>query len=167
MNSEFQNLGFAIAPQVIDLATRGILLHELGEVARAGRRRILALPAIAEFAASRGVIDLVSDYLGSRPTPIRAIYFDKSPDNNWFVSWHQDLTIAVRERADVAGFGPWSTKDGIPHVQPPVEVLEKMLAMRIHFDDTDDSNGGLRLLPGSHHFGRLSSEQIRMNSFVP
>jgi hypothetical protein len=70
---------------------------------------------------------------------VRAIYFDKSSDANWLVPWHQDLTLALRERLESPGFGPWSVKDGIPHVQPPVELLERMLTVRIHFDDADES----------------------------
>jgi ectoine hydroxylase-related dioxygenase (phytanoyl-CoA dioxygenase family) len=93
--------------------------------------------------------------------PVRAIYFDKSAEANWLVPWHQDLTIAVRDAAEVPGFGPWSTKDGIPHVQPPAELLERMLTVRLHLDDADATNGALRVLPGSHRFGRLPPERIK------
>lgn len=92
---------------------------------------------------------------------MRAIYFDKSPDANWLVAWHQDLTIAVRERVEAAGFGPWSMKGGVPHVQPPMEMLERMITVRLHLDDADAGNGALRVLPGSHRFGRLSTEKIQ------
>src|SRR5205807_4301579 len=92
---------------------------------------------------------------------VRAIYFDKSPEANWLVSWHQDLTLALRARAEVPGFGPWSTKDGIPHVQPPVELLQQMLSVRLHLDDADESNGALRVLPGSHRCERLAPARIR------
>ncbi len=92
---------------------------------------------------------------------MRAIYFDKSPETNWRVAWHQDLTIAVQTEADISGFGPWSTKDGIPHVQPPIALLEKMLTIRLHLDDTDETNGALRVLPETHRLGRLSSERIQ------
>jgi ectoine hydroxylase-related dioxygenase (phytanoyl-CoA dioxygenase family) len=107
------------------------------------------------------MLDLVRPHLPSEPRPVRAIYFDKSPQTNWLVSWHQDLTLAVRARAEHPGFGPWSVKDGIPHVQPPVELLQQMLTVRLHLDDADESNGALRVLPGSHCLGRLSSERIQ------
>jgi ectoine hydroxylase-related dioxygenase (phytanoyl-CoA dioxygenase family) len=96
-----------------------------------------------------------------RAFPIRAIYFDKSPAANWLVPWHQDLTLVLRSHAEVRGFGQWSVKDGVPHVQPPVEVLEQMLTVRLHLDDADESNGALRVLPGSHRLGRLSPGQIQ------
>ena len=92
---------------------------------------------------------------------VRAIYFDKSADANWLVPWHQDLTLALRERADVEGFGPWSVKEGVPHVQPPVDYLRRMLTVRLHLDDADESNGALRVLPGSHADGRLGAGRIQ------
>ncbi len=103
---------------------------------------------------------LIRPHLPAEPIPVRAIYFDKSPDANWFVGWHQDLTIALRARAEVPGFSRWTVKDGIPHAQPPVEFLERMLTVRLHLDDADDSNGALRVLPGSHGFGILSSGRM-------
>jgi ectoine hydroxylase-related dioxygenase (phytanoyl-CoA dioxygenase family) len=74
--------------------------------------------------------------------------------------WHQDLTIAVREKREAEGFGPWSFKDGVAHVQPPVRVLEQMLTLRLHLDDCDENNGPLRVLRGSHQSGKLSSSEI-------
>ena len=92
--------------------------------------------------------------------PVRAILFDKTPSANWKVVWHQDLTIAVRERGVVSGFGPWSEKEGVVHVQPPIELLERMLAVRVHLDDCGADNGPVRVLPASHRVGRLSGEAI-------
>jgi ectoine hydroxylase-related dioxygenase (phytanoyl-CoA dioxygenase family) len=51
-------------------------------------------------------------------------------------------------------------KEGVVHVQPPVEVLQRMLTVRIHLDDTDGENGALRVIAGTHQMGRLTSEQI-------
>ena len=91
---------------------------------------------------------------------MRAIWFNKSAEANWLVAWHQDLAIAVRERVDVPGFEAWSVKEGVPHVQPPAEVLQRMLTVRIHLDDADGENGALRVIAGTHRLGRLSAEQI-------
>ena len=81
---------------------------------------------------------------------VRGILFDKTPDANWLVPWHQDLSIAVRERRYVPGFGPWSVKAGVHHVQPPGEILDQMLTVRIHLDACPAENGPLRVIPGSH-----------------
>jgi len=84
---------------------------------------------------------------------VRAILFDKTPDSNWSVTWHQDLTITVDHRASVDGFGPWSVKAGIVHVRPPTSVLEHMLTLRIHLDPCGVENGALQVIPESHRLG--------------
>jgi ectoine hydroxylase-related dioxygenase (phytanoyl-CoA dioxygenase family) len=153
--------GFAIIPDIINREERQTLLAALGPVSGAGRRGLLRDTKVAALAHSPRLLGLVRPHLPAEPLPVRAIYFDKSPDANWLVPWHQDLTLALREQGEVSGFGPWSMKDEVPHVQPPVELLEKMLTIRLHLDDTDESNGALRVLPGSHRLGRLSANQIK------
>jgi ectoine hydroxylase-related dioxygenase (phytanoyl-CoA dioxygenase family) len=124
------------------------------------RNLLEMVPAVDELARSTAVRDLVACSLGPSAIPVRAILFDKTPGANWLVPWHQDLTIAVRRRANVAAYGPWSIKGGVPHVQPPVAILEAMLALRIHLDPCDETNGALRVLPGTHRLGRLAPESI-------
>jgi ectoine hydroxylase-related dioxygenase (phytanoyl-CoA dioxygenase family) len=92
--------------------------------------------------------------------PVRATLFDKAPGANWLLPWHQDLTICVDARKDVPGYGRWTKKAGIWHVQPPVPILERMLAIRIHLDNCDEANGVLRILPGTHTLGRLTASEI-------
>ena len=152
--------GFALARSFLDSSSRAMLDSALGPITTAGSRGLLGVPQIAALARSPQILDLVRPHLPGEPATVRAIYFEKSPDANWFVGWHQDLTIALRARAEVPGFGLWTVKDGIPHAQPPVELLERMLTVRLHLDDADASNGALRALPGSHRFGILSSERM-------
>lgn len=97
----------------------------LGRLPTAGRRGLLGIPEIARLATSARLIGLVRPHLAAEPRPVRSIFFDKTPQSNWSVAWHQDPTIAVRDRGEVEGFGPWSVKEGIPHVQPPVELLSR------------------------------------------
>jgi hypothetical protein len=158
---QVEQLGFAVSPQVIGPDAQQALLSSLGPVAAAGRRGLLAEPTVAALTRSSQLLDIVRPHLPAEPLPVRVIYFDKSPEANWLVPWHQDLTLALQSRADVPGFGPWSVKDGIPHVQPPIACLERMLTLRLHLDDTDETNGALRVLPGSHRLGRLSSSEIQ------
>lgn len=91
---------------------------------------------------------------------VRGILFDKTPGANWLVAWHQDLTICVQDKHEVPGYGPWSVKHGVPHVQPPVSLLEKMLTLRLHLDETRAANGALKTVPGSHRHGRLLAGQV-------
>jgi hypothetical protein len=103
-------------------------------------------PGVRALATSAPVRTVAEAALGPHCFAVRGILFDKTPDANWKVIWHQDLTVAVRARAAVAGFGPWSEKAGVPHVQPPVDVLEQMVAVRVHLDDCGPDNGPVRVL---------------------
>jgi hypothetical protein len=117
-----------------------------------------AVRALARGAAMRALVDPV---LGAGAVPVRALLFDKTPGANWKVAWHQDLSIAVAGRVEVPGFGPWSAKAGVQHVQPPVELLRDLLTVRLHLDDCGPDNGPLLVLPGSHAAGVLSPEAVR------
>ncbi len=76
------------------------------------------------------------------------------------MKWHQDLTISVKERFDLPGYGPWSVKVGVPHVLPPLEVMRSIIAARIHLDPCSLDNGALNVLPGSHSKGKLEEAEI-------
>ena len=126
-----------------------------------GIRNLLNLcPAVRRLAQDQHIKPIAETVLGPGARVVRAIYFDKLPAANWKVVWHQDLTITVAKKIDVDGFTAWSTKARIVHVQPPVSVLESILTLRISLDDSDESNGGLRVIPGSHRTGRLNDFQI-------
>lgn len=168
MKDGVHNLGFALLPKIITQDVADDLVSRLGVVAGAGRRGMLSHPLVRSLAESDSLLGAVRPFVPSYPRPVRAIYFDKVPGASWIVPWHQDLTISVTHRSDVAGFGPWSTKDGLIHVQPPVSILEDMITVRIHLDDTDETNGALRVLPRSHTRGRLTTQDIeRLRSEIP
>ena len=167
----FHAAGFAIIPELIDAGRIEPILAELAlldgvdTVRRRGQtfamRNVLERVAtIAELAASPEVRSLVERILGAGCFAVRGILFDKIAAANWHVAWHQDLTIAVRRRLDVPGFGPWSLKAGVPHVQPPLAVLERMVTVRIHLDECTELNGPLRVIRGSHRLGRLDAAGI-------
>jgi hypothetical protein len=164
--------GYAVLPGFLSSETVTVALDALaiaridnGGSQRAGKafgiRDLLnVVPFTRELANSSSCRSVVEPILGSAARVVRGIYFDKHKDANWKVAWHQDMTIAVRERLDLDGYGPWSIKAGFHHVQPPASVLENMLTLRIHLDHADESNGALRVLPGTHKFGRLNASQI-------
>lgn len=91
---------------------------------------------------------------------IRSLLFNKTPEVNWPVAWHQDRTISVQEKIEVSGYGPWTVKEGIPHVQPPITLLENMATVRVHLDPAPSENGALHVIPGSHNLGFISREEI-------
>ena len=161
MNQHLEQHGFAIVPKVLAADDLQSLSATLGSPEAAGRRGLLAEPAVAHFAHSARLMDLVRPHLPVEPRPVRAIYFNKSVETNWLVAWHQDLTIAVAQQVEVPGYTAWSVKNGVPHVQPPVELLQNMLTVRVHLDDCDETNGALRVLSGTHKLGRLAADQIQ------
>ena len=101
---------------------------------------------------------IVSDRLGGSVRPVRAIAFDKSASKNWALGWHQDRTICVKRREDVAGYGPWTLKQGVVHVQPPFEITARMATVRIHLDAVDEANAPLRIALGTHLIGKVADD---------
>src|SRR5580692_12412693 len=151
--------GFAIVPACLDEAIVELLSKQFDDT-RHPERSLLSVPSVRTLALSRPVREIVEAILGPECFAVRGIFFNKTRSSNWKVVWHQDLTIAVRERIDVQGFGPWTTKDGALHVQPPAEVMNEILAIKLHLDDNGPHNGPLRVIRGSHRQGRFSAEQI-------
>lgn len=126
---------------------------------RGGVRQIHQKSVAIQGLALQGEIALLAQVLLKEPAHlVRSIFFDKTPQQNWLVSWHQDLTVTAAETFSVEGWGPWSRKENIIHVQPPLEVLQSMLIMRLHLDRTTKQNGCLNVIPHSHLGGIVRSE---------
>jgi len=151
--------GFAVAPAVISEADCLAIEGQLSalDVRGAGSRNLLAA----------GWCERVALQLKSAPaliTPLngcvafQCTYFDKSDVVNWSVPIHQDLAIPVAERVEHQELRGWSIKEGGLFVQPPATVLDNLLAVRLHLDNSDPDNGPLRVVPGSHRHGRLGDE---------
>lgn len=103
---------------------------------------------------------IVVSRLGPAAAPVRAILFDKSAGSNWALSWHQDRTIAVAKRAEVARFVNWNRKGGVDHVEPPFHLIERMITVRIHLDPVSSENAPLLISPGTHRLGRITENDI-------
>ena len=170
LHDQFVRDGFAMIPSLLNQEQISSLICALGSLggSDAVRRRggvfavrnLLeeshAVRDLAEAAEVRGIVEPI---LGSTAFVVRGILFDKTPGANWKVPWHQDQTIAVAERRDTNGFGPWSIKAGVQHVQPPASILENMVSVRIHLDACGSTNGALRVIAGSHALGRISERE--------
>ncbi len=120
-------------------------------------RNVLALcPEAATVWRQAPLLEIVEALLGSKYGLVRGLYFDKPPDRTWALPWHKDLTIAVRDnRRPSPLFTKPTHKAGVPHVEAPREVLDGMLAVRIHLDEVTLENGPLQVIPGSHHTGKV------------
>jgi hypothetical protein len=132
-----------------------------------GVRNLLEIcPAVQALAREPSIRQFVTPVLGERAFAVRAIYFDKVPCSNWSLFWHQDNVISVVERVEVPGYVGWSNKAGVWQVQPPAQVLARMIAVRVHLDDCGTENGPLRVLPGSHRFGWLDDWKERVPEVI-
>ena len=155
--------GYAIALAVMDPTQLASTEEALASVplAGAGTRNLL------EFPWCRTLVDLlrqctqVAAALPRKPVAVQCTLFDKSEEKNWLVALHQDLNIPVRERIDHPRLGIWSKKEGQQFVQAPAELLEQLLAVRVHIDECGLTNGPLRVVPGSHRHGRMSETEAQ------
>ena len=123
---------------------------------RAGARHLMREPSVELLARDRRLLELASAALDAAAEPYRATLFEKSRATNWLVVWHQDRALPLSARHDADGWGPWSTKAGVLYAHAPASALQKIVALRVHLDDSTAENGPLRVIPGSHTLGVLS-----------
>ncbi|WP_300602084.1 phytanoyl-CoA dioxygenase family protein [Niabella sp.] len=169
---EFREKGFAVAPAIFTSQEVNAIIRKIEAADKtkdtfrksaglfAIRQFLKEIPDIYELIFNFQLKSLIHQLYGKAYFVIKSIYFDKPAASNWYVSYHQDLTISVNTRAEVSGYGPWTVKQDQFAVQPPLPVLENIFTMRIHLDDTDEANGALRVVPGSHRKGIYRPEHI-------
>jgi hypothetical protein len=169
--SRFKQDGFQIIHELVSSEDCDLLAAELTplfeqhiQTAKSrigGVRNLLGTnQLVSTFAKSSSITGFLKPVAEGEVFPVRAIFFDKNPGSNWLVPWHQDLAIAVAKQIETPGFKGWSLKDGTVHVHPPSEILAGMITLRLHLDACAASNGPLKVIPGSHHFGKMSPEEI-------
>lgn len=124
------------------------------------RQFIKELPELKRLIFNDRFNNLINTLFGDGYFVVKSIYFDKPPKSNWFVAYHQDLTVSVDKKIDVPGFGPWTVKQNQFAVQPPLHILQQNFTVRVHLDDTDATNGALKVIPGSHTKGIYRPETI-------
>jgi len=170
MSAELERDGVLVCERVLSRETVDQIRRHFDaiESGRAGSRQFALPGSITSLIGSRGSLGVLATREAGRiARPVRVLLFDKTPESNWAVPWHQDRTVAVKQRFDIDGYGPWSVKGGVVHVEPPVGILEGMLTLRVFVDDCSDDNGPLEVIVGSHRLGRLPgkdmSDAIRRN----
>ena len=164
--------GFAVVDDVYTQAETDAILHAIVEADVSGpafrksedlfaiRQFLKEVPGVYDLLFTARLRALIAQLIGKGYFVVKSIYFDKPAGSNWFVSYHQDLTISVDRKAEADGFGLWTIKQGWFAVQPPLPILESNYTMRIHLDDTDEANGALKVIPGSHRKGIYRPETI-------
>ncbi|WP_374463834.1 phytanoyl-CoA dioxygenase family protein [Chryseobacterium sp.] len=124
------------------------------------RQFLKEVPEIKDLIFNENIRKVVREIFGEKYFVVKSIYFDKPETSNWYVAYHQDLTISVDRKLELPSFGPWTTKQNQFAVQPPLNVLENIYTIRIHLDDTDENNGALKVVPKSHAKGIYRPETI-------
>jgi ectoine hydroxylase-related dioxygenase (phytanoyl-CoA dioxygenase family) len=156
--------GFAIIPGLLALVDLDPLIAELSEPelprSRAGVRHAMRFPCVRALARDERLLGMARRVLGNSALPFKATMFDKSPTANWLVAWHQDTALPLKQQCDIPEWGPWSVKDGVTYAHAPASALGKILALRVHLDDSTLENGPLRVLPGTHELGVMTDNAI-------
>ncbi|TKC08301.1 phytanoyl-CoA dioxygenase family protein [Pedobacter polaris] len=162
MNKEISAEGFSIISDVYSNQEIEQILAVINEVDTtkdtfrksadlfAIRQFLKEIPAVYGLVFNSKLKSIIQSTFGEDYFVVKSIYFDKPEQSNWFVSYHQDLTISVDKKVELANFGPWTVKQNQFAVQPPIEILKNNYTIRIHLDDTDENNGALKIIPKSH-----------------
>ena len=127
------------------------------------RQFLKEIPEVKDLIFNENLKAIIKEIFGENYFVGKSIYFDKPEKSNWYVAYHQDLTISVDKKVELKNFGPWTTKQNQFAVQPPLDILENIFTIRIHLDDTDENNGALKVVPKSHAKGIYRPETIDWN----
>jgi ectoine hydroxylase-related dioxygenase (phytanoyl-CoA dioxygenase family) len=117
---------------------------------RAGLRHLMSQPVVSRVASDPRMLQMARFARNADAVPYRATLFDKSGAANWSVVWHQDTALPLQSRFDSIGWGPWSQKEGLIYAHAPSWALSRIVALRLHLDESTADNGPLRVVPGSH-----------------
>jgi len=154
MMTQLQEKGFDIIENIYsDEEVSGIVevIENQGVGGSFGVREfLLDNPEIATKIFNENLLSVIKKISANCSKSIKSIYFDKPPNANWIVNWHQDLTINVKEKRDVPYYKNWRTNSERTIVQPNIELLKNIFTIRIHLDDCTKENGALRVIEKSH-----------------
>lgn len=160
--------GFAVVASVLSTRELIPILVSLADLqparGRAGIRHVLSHPTVKVVADNPRLVEMAQAVLGPAAFPFRATLFDKTPDSNWLITWHQDTALPLQEQIEAPGWGPWSEKEGVIYAHAPASALQQVLALRLHLDDCGEENGPLRVIPGTHGLGILSDAEIERHT---
>jgi ectoine hydroxylase-related dioxygenase (phytanoyl-CoA dioxygenase family) len=124
------------------------------------RQFLKEVPQTIDTIFNQNLKTVLNTLFGDKYFVVKSIYFDKPQTSNWYVSYHQDLTISVDKKLELNGFEYWTKKQNQFAVQPPLTVLQNVVTIRIHLDETDENNGALKVVPKSHLKGIYRPETI-------
>jgi hypothetical protein len=171
--SDFEDNGFFITRPLLGDAQLRVLSKDVGAASsnlasnKVGHRHLLVQAWCSELSITLRRHPLLASVLPPTCVAVQCTFFEKSPESNWLVALHQDLSIPVAERIEHDALSAWSEKEGCWFVQPPTEVLQQLIAVRFHVDVCNSIDGALKVVPGSHRHGRVdltSAQALREES---
>lgn len=124
------------------------------------------IPESLDYIFNQNLKTIIKSNFGEDYFITKSIYFDKPEKSNWFVSYHQDLTISVDKKMDIENFENWTYKQNQFAVQPPREILENNFTIRIHLDKTTKENGALKVLNKSHKKGIYRTDNLNIEKEI-
>jgi ectoine hydroxylase-related dioxygenase (phytanoyl-CoA dioxygenase family) len=178
LQSQLDENGYALLASVYSTEQVQWLLGELERVLAGGAegvlgrdgtvyasRNVLQLwPAVRDVCRPQPMVEILRVTLGPDYGLVRALFFDKPPGRSWALPWHKDLTVAVKDNSQAPpGFTHPTTKAGVPHLEAPTRLIERMVTARIHLDSATSENGPLKVIAGSHRSGK----QLSIGDAVP
>ncbi|GHN00611.1 hypothetical protein WSM22_21000 [Cytophagales bacterium WSM2-2] len=165
---KFEHKGSAILRHVYarrDVNQMKLLIHQYFQQhpekdPYAIRNLLIEIPQLRTLALSNNLRNILKK-IDEELFLTKAIFFDKTPDNNWYVTWHQDVVINVMNKVEAEGYTAWAKKGNFYSVCPPESVLKNTVTVRIQLDDADETNGALRIVPGSQN-KKLTDEEVQV-----
>jgi len=154
--------------QWIENATQNNPNFRVGKDLYAIRNLLGEIPVLQSILQNEQLAKLLANHFPDQDHYcIKAIFFDKPPQSNWVVNWHQDLTINVKdkplsflEQSSEQGFRQWIQKSSFWSVQPPLHYLQNIVTVRLHLGDCLAENGALKILAGSHQPGITAAQEL-------
>lgn len=166
--------GFGILNKVYtqrEIRKMGNLLHKKlsnnDKTGRSHRALLKHIPELKTLLFNRNLIEIIRS-IDPNAFLVKSIFFEKSPEADWYVTWHQDIPINVNKKKSTAGYSAWTNRDRVISVRPPQEISKGIFSIRIHLDETNENNGALKVIAGSHN-KVFATEELNLisNNSVP
>lgn len=161
-SNKLSTQGYLIIDQVIDQDDLEIVAAHCAskQPYKVGTRNMLSQAWVKSLGHKLRENHTIKELLPKNSILVQCNYFSKNITNNWSVTLHRDFGMPVANKIDSEQWSGWSTKEGTIYGQPPRNILESLMIVRVHLEDNDIRNGALHVVPGSHMEGNVETREI-------